>query len=104
MVSTWKKQKFTNTTTAMPQVQVFNFMDVLVSLDKKQNALFTLKKNNFFKSLLQNNKNTVVEKTKNDLDVDELKNVVFVPSSRSISYKDNTSLLGNCKARLRPMR
>jgi len=104
VVSTWKKQKFTNTTTAMPQVQVFNFMDVLVSLDKKQNALFTLKKNNFFKSLLQNNKNTVVEKTKNDLDVDELKNVVFMPSSRSISYKDNTSLLGNCKARLRPMR
>lgn len=97
VVSTWRRQKPTNTT--MPQVQVFNFMDVLVSLDKKQQSQESNTKN-LFQTLFQKKK---TEKS-NDLDADQLKNAVFIPSSRSIQFKENTSLVGNSKARLRPMR
>jgi len=98
VISTWRRQKLTNTT--MPQVQVYNFMDVLVSLDKKQQVGV---KHNLFQKLFEK-KNVEVVPSKREMDVEQLKNVVFIPSSRSIQYKDNTSLLGNCKARLRPMR
>jgi len=105
VVSTWKKQSTNTTASVMPQVQVFNFMDVLVSLDKKQYAqMIGTKKGNFLNNLLNKKNNIVSTTTSDDDDVEQLKNVVFIPSSRSISYKESTSLLGNCKARLRPMR
>lgn len=76
-----------------PQIQnveVFNLWDVLTSMDRVYSSQNKWKA--FFKGRFSSHKSP------------GLKEITFVPSSKSARYKESISSRGNGKARLRPMR
>jgi len=94
-IQSWRK---INPNKSMPKVEVFNFVDVIVSMDKNQQEALQKRnpKWNFW------NKSQPKDDTNPDLI--QLQNILFVPSSKSLNFKHRTTRLGNRKARLRPMR
>jgi len=77
-------------------VEVFNLMDVLTSMERqewKQQHPFWQKPMESIKSALQ------IRHKKPELD-----DITFVPPSNCVRYKEKISAQGNGKARLRPMR
>ena len=86
-----------------PEVEVFNLWDVVTSMDRYQNTIskkrgimLWKKQSTKQKSIKTSSKPTVVSST--------LQDIIFVPNSDSVLYKDAISQRGNGKARLRPMR
>lgn len=116
LTTSWKKmKKSTPSAESIPEtppaVEVFNFMDVVCAMERKQWE----KSFNFENALNSMNSNPIVQKllpsrfvaAKNNLPNvgdDEIEKLVFIPSSRAIQFKENTTSNGNGKARLRPMR
>ena len=94
-----------------PMVEVYNFMDVAVAIEKNQwqhranvnKALNKISSNPFVQKLLPTQ---LVAAFNNipKLGEDDIDKLVFIPSSRALKFKENTSKCGNGKARLRPMR
>ncbi|GKY96542.1 hypothetical protein MPSEU_000613800 [Mayamaea pseudoterrestris] len=78
-------------------VQVFNLMDLLTSIDRDECA--RKQRQSIRDKLLQPLKNRFISQSGPDL-----QHVTFIPSSRSIQYKEAMSARGNGKCRLRPMR
>lgn len=83
-----------------PQVEVFNFVDVIVAIDKEQTKSAP---SPFSFTSIFHKRTHSVHKPDNPNAI-HLMNVVFIPSSRALKFKDNSSSKGNGKARLRPMR
>lgn len=114
LMSSWQTMKASTATTPIsnkpPMVEVFNFLDVLVAMDKNQWKKRTalegaLKQQSFWQrnilpSVLLRSKLKDVPMIGDD-DMDKL---VFVPSSRAIRFTNHITKYGNGKARLRPMR
>jgi hypothetical protein len=90
-------------TPEMPEVEVFNMLDVVTSLDKDQWKLERraelLKERKGLLGKVPIVNNFLVKKGKSGLE-----GVVFVPSSLGVQAKERISGKGNGKARLRPMR
>ena len=82
-----------------PNVEVFNLWDVLTSMDR-----YDFQERQQTRSI----SNRLLQPVRRRLPASdlplELRHVTFVPSSRSVSYKEKISARGNGKARLRPMR
>jgi hypothetical protein len=85
-----------------PMVEVFNLWDVVTTMDRYQNnmlrrgGLKILKEKIFMRKKLNKDFLSPLSSSFND--------VIFVPNSDSVHYKDSISQRGNGKARLRPMR
>jgi hypothetical protein len=86
-----------------PQVEVFNLWDVVTSMDRYQNTMSGKRGIMLWKkgSTKRNSSNT---KSKPTALLSTLRDIIFVPNSDSVLYKDAISRRGNGKARLRPMR
>lgn len=99
MVDAWERVKKRNKQNAIPdkpgQVEVFNLWDVLTSMDRDANLKAKTKWQNRLVEPLRR------RFTNKELDIND---ITFVPSSRSVRYKEAISARGNGKARLRPMR
>ena len=81
-------------------VEVFNMWDVLSSMERD---MYQKKQNTPFKeAALREFKNRFTP-PRADASAD-LDSITFVPSSRSVHYKEHVTARGNGKARLRPMR
>eukprot|EP00525_Craspedostauros_australis_P000067 CAMPEP_0198123386 /NCGR_PEP_ID=MMETSP1442-20131203/37395_1 /TAXON_ID= /ORGANISM="Craspedostauros australis, Strain CCMP3328" /LENGTH=106 /DNA_ID=CAMNT_0043782587 /DNA_START=1 /DNA_END=321 /DNA_ORIENTATION=+ len=97
---------------ADPQVEVFNLWDVLTSMDKDEwrqrgtvvtNTPIDRVKGSITTSL-RNNLITPVKRRFGKPEPAGLQDVVFVPPSNCIDFKQELTRRGNGKARLRPMR
>jgi Tic22-like family len=78
------------------EVEVFNLMDLLTSMDREESKKH--RRFSFFKDPVNSLKNSLrTEKT-------GLEGITFIPPSNCIEYKERASREGNGKARLRPMR
>ncbi|KAL7570336.1 hypothetical protein ACA910_017179 [Epithemia clementina (nom. ined.)] len=82
-----------------PSVEVFNLWDVLTSMDR-HDFQARQRKRPLVKEVLQ----PVLRRLSSKDHSLELRHITFVPSSRSVHYKEVISARGNGKARLRPMR
>ena len=102
MVEAWDKLRERNPKKAIPtspsNVEVFNLWDVLSSMDREQ-----FKKEQTT-TLAQKLMQLIKNRTPSKDDTLELGDITFVPSSRSVQYKEKITGRGNGKARLRPMR
>lgn len=96
--STMRKRAKGNVVPERPAVEVFNLWDVVSSIErdywnKKQNTSF---------------KETALKEVRNRFtrpsDTPDLDSITFIPSSRSVHYKEHITARGNGKSRLRPMR
>jgi hypothetical protein len=96
-------------------VEVFNLWDVVTSMERdawqKKNRLQAFWKRNPIDTLRSIQSSVVTKKSSPkpsssslSLDGPDFNAVTFVPSSRSIQYKEAISARGNGKARLKPMR
>ncbi|CAB9502025.1 expressed unknown protein [Seminavis robusta] len=79
-------------------VEVFNLWDVMASMEKE---IYNKEKNTSFKDKALS---AVVNRVVAPKEDAGLESITFVPSSRSIRYKQSITLRGNGKARLRPMK
>jgi hypothetical protein len=86
-----------------PDVEVFNLWDVVTSMDRYQNTLSGKRGIKFWTNRSTNNKRSKATKT-TAVASSTLQDIIFVPNSDSVLYKDVISRRGNGKARLRPMR
>jgi hypothetical protein len=84
-----------------PDVEVFNLWDLLTSMDKDAAQRSDAKRRNPKELVLDPLRKRFLSRPENDPDLDQ---IVFVPSSRSVQYKEAMSARGNGKCRLRPMR
>jgi hypothetical protein len=85
-----------------PSVEVFNLWDVVTTMDRYQNDLLR-------RSGLNIVKDKVLKRKKLNKDLpsplsSSWNEIIFVPNSDSVQYKNVISQRGNGKARLRPMR
>lgn len=103
LVDAWGKMKKQNPSQNLsdkpPSVEVFNLWDVLTSMEKdawKQKRVAADKSDWFL--------NPIRKRLQQSKEQPGLESVTFIPSSRSIDYKEAISKRGNGKARLRPMR
>ena len=103
MVDAWEKLRQRNPRRNMPEeppnVEVFNLWDALSSMDRSDYQA-RQKKRNIVMEVLGPIRRRLPLKEKTL----ELRHITFVPSSRSVQYKEAISARGNGKARLRPMR
>ena len=98
LVSSWStltERNGQSSVPAEPNVEVFNLWDVLTSMDRQKS-----RKRDWKEQMLDPIKQRV-DLGNNSVGLDD---IVFIPSSRSINYKESISARGNGKARLRPMR
>jgi hypothetical protein len=81
-----------------PIVEVFNYIDVLASIDREQHKRkVATHRQRSWEKLLRGSSTELPPRSK-------VENVVFIPSSSSVNYKETITRSGNCKARIRPMR
>lgn len=93
-----KQNKKAGNVPEKPEVEVFNMWDVLSSMERE---VFNKKQNTPFKeAAIRELKNRFKPATESP----GLDSITFVPSSRSVQYKEHITARGNGKARLRPMR
>jgi hypothetical protein len=78
-----------------PTVEVFNLWDVLTSMDRQCQHDWM---SNWKRRLIQ------LHPSSRGASSTSLNDIIFVPSSDAVNYKDAISRRGNGKARLRPMR
>lgn len=101
MQEAWQTMRARHKRLAIPQepegVEVFNLMDLLTSMDRDANE--RKRKESLRDKLIQPFKDRFVTQEGPDL-----QHVTFIPSSRSVHYKEQMSAMGNGKCRLRPMR
>jgi hypothetical protein len=101
MMEAWRTLKTRNKKKSVPDeptgVEVFNLMDLLTSIDR--DALATKRQQSIQNKILKPFVDRFVPQVGPDL-----QHVTFIPSSRSINYKEAISARGNGKCRLRPMR
>jgi hypothetical protein len=101
MEEAWQTLRQRNKRLAVPPqpegVQVFNLVDLLTSMDR--DAYATKQTERLQDKVLKPLKNRFLSQSGPDL-----QHVTFVPSSRSVQYKEGISARGNGKCRLRPMR
>lgn len=81
-----------------PKVEVFNYVDLVTSIDREQHQK-QLQVNPFGIWRNQKSNNSTATPT-----VEGIENIVFIPSSKSVQFKEELTSLGSGKARLRPMR
>lgn len=104
-----------STTTTMPEtptVEVYNMMDIVTSIDRDQwnvNRFTQLKRDGLLSKIPVINKLTGTEgaakiANKNVLPTSGLDDIVFIPNSKSTSFKETITSVGSTKTRLRPMR
>lgn len=108
MVDAWQRVRTKYKHQKLPEVpdnvEVFNLWDVLTSMDREANGrkrLKQTKKDWLDQFLLEPVQSRVFGPSYSPPGLQE---ITFVPSSRSVSYKEAVSARGNGKARLRPMR
>ena len=82
-----------------PQVEVYNLWDVATSMDRYQNTISRKRG-----IMLWKKRATTPKSNKPTALLSTIRDVIFVPNSDSVLYKDAISRRGNGKARLRPMR
>lgn len=91
-----------------PQVEVFNMMDVVASIDKDQwkaqRRTELIREKKGFLGKIPIVHHLVRKGSKRSAKSSGLEKVVFVPSRLGIQAKERISIHGNRKARLRPMR
>lgn len=85
-----------------PTVEVFNLWDIVTTMDRYQNDALRRGGLNVLKEKLLDRKK--VKKVPPSPLSASLNDIVFVPNSDSVHYKNSISQRGNGKARLRPMR
>ena len=86
-------------------VEVFNLWDVLTSMDReayKQRQQTSFLQKHVVRPLLS--RITALSPSAVDKEEPGLAHITFIPSSRSVQYKEGISARGNGKARLKPMR
>jgi hypothetical protein len=90
-----------STTDETLQVEVFNLMDVLTSMDMEQWRL----RQNRFKGIVNLFSGKNKKKEKLFYKASDLQNIVFIPNSKTVKYKELISRVGSSKVKfLRPMR
>lgn len=127
LIKAWDKMKLdsksssTATTVTIPEkppvVEVFNFVDVVVAMDRNQHNKLQQMDNALQKTIprarfawaRKSIAPLLTYSSKHLRDVpkigdDDLDKVVFVPSSRAIDFREKTTKKGNGKARLKRMR
>lgn len=91
-----------------PQVEVFNMLDVVTSIDKEQwktqRRAELVREQKGFVGKIPIIHNLVNTGKKNASKKSGLEKVVFVPSSLSVQAKEKISAAGSMKTRLRPMK
>ena len=81
-----------------PKIEVFNYVDVITSIDREQHKRQVQQyRARSLKNLLSGNKSEIMPRS-------TIEEVVFIPSTKSVDYKEAITRSGNCKARIRPMR
>lgn len=103
------KKNAVSTIPETPDVEVYNMMDVVTSIDKDQwnvKRAAKLRRDALLAKIPVVNKLTGTEGKKGGAysTPSGLGDVVFIPNSKSTSFKELMSSVGNGKARLRPMR
>ena len=88
--------------TEPPTVEVFNLWDLVTTMDRYQNNVLRRSGFTFLKERVMK-RNTLSKDLPSPLS-SSLNDIVFVPNSDSVHYKEAISQRGNGKARLRPMR
>lgn len=91
-----RKSKFPNAPKTPPNVEVYNLMDVLTSMDREDKPKF-----DFRKPL---NGLQRLQKAIKGNDGPGLDCMQFIPSSHAVDYKQDLADRGNGKSRLRPMK
>lgn len=98
----WKqlrdRARFKSRLPEFPTVEVFNLWDVLTSIDRERWNATQKRRSDPKQFVLEPLRKRFVSQSPS------LDDVVFVPSSRSVRYKESISARGNSKCRLRPMR
>mmetsp|Transcript_14303 Transcript_14303/g.26821 ORF Transcript_14303/g.26821 Transcript_14303/m.26821 type:complete len:455 (+) Transcript_14303:2738-4102(+) len=88
-----------------PEVEVFNLMDVVTSMDRDQ---WKAKRGNEIKGWEKGMGGVVMEKMRGiwkGKELSDLQQVIFIPNSKNAKFKESISKIGNSQARgLRPMR
>jgi len=92
------QKKFENAPALPDEVEVFNLWDVLTSMDRDAN------KKKSERTVFDAVAAPLERRFSSSPQVADLEHITFVPSSRSVHYKEAVSARGNGKARLRPMR
>jgi len=87
-----------------PKVEVFSYVDVVTSIDKEQHQKQVTKFWKWKRNIVWNKKAENKTSISATATPGEIENIVFIPSSKSVRFKEELSRTGNCKARLRPMR
>lgn len=93
-----------------PSVEVYNMMDIVTSIDRDQwnvKRVGQLRRDAILGKIPLINKVTGTEGTtfsNSKISPSSLDSIVFIPNSKSTSFKELISSVGNGKARLRPMR
>ncbi len=102
------KAKDPNAIPETPQVEVYNLMDVVTSIDRDQwkvKRARQLKVAGILGKVPGLNKiNGAPSTTGLDLKETGLQQIIFVPNSKSTKFKEGVSKLGSYQTRLRPMR
>lgn len=98
-----KKSNKLNLPEDPPEVEVFNLWDVVTSMDRYQNTRSGKRGIMMWKKQAMKRKSNTKQSISSAL-LPSLKDIIFVPNSDSVLYKDAISRRGNGKARLRPMR
>jgi hypothetical protein len=94
-------KKLLNVPKEPPKVEVFNYIDLITSIDREQHQK-QLRVNNSlggWRNLKKGNTTAAAAALTEDIE-----NIVFIPSSTSVEFKEELTRLGSGKARLRPMR
>jgi hypothetical protein len=85
-------------------VEVFNLWDVLTSMDRQQSSVNKKRPSNKLQRIVKESVEGLKTRFSKRSGPPDLGSITFVPSSRSVRYKESLSTKGNGKARLRPMR
>ena len=91
----------------MPEVEVYNLMDVVTSIDRDQwkvKRARQLRTAGILGKVPLLNKITGKDGSASDKTSSGLEQVVFVPNSKNSRFKESVTKFGNGQARLRPMR
>ena len=101
-------QKTSNAQRTLPEdpplVEVFNLWDVVTSMDRHQNTASANRGIPLGKKTAMNHQSKPKVPSESTALASTLRDIIFVPNSDSVLYKDAISRRGNGKARLRPMR
>jgi hypothetical protein len=115
LIESWdamkKKGKNADVMPEKPNVEVYNMMDVVTSMDRNEwniKRVAQLRRDELLSKIPVINKLTGTEGArrygKSNILPSGLDDIIFIPNSKSTSFKESITSIGNSKPRLRPMR